>query len=63
MFISTYRIASGGHVGKTALVINASNLLTMKSKVVLPPPGCFSSADIYCQKHWRTVQHIAKEFW
>ena len=35
----------------------------MKSNVILPPPGCISSADIYCRKSWRRVQHIANEFW
>ena len=39
------------------------NLLTMKSKVILPPPGKFSSADTYSKKRWRRVQHISNEFW
>ena len=41
--------------------LSPANLLTMKSKVILPPPGCFSSANIYCRKRWRRVQHIANE--
>ena len=39
------------------------NLLTMKSKVVLQPPGDFQAADIYCRKRWRTVQYLANVFW
>ena len=41
------------------------NILTMKSKVVSPPPaGEFSKPDnIYSRKHWRCIQHIANEFW
>ena len=39
------------------------NLLTLKSKVVMPPPGVFSKPDLYCRKHWRRVQHISNEFW
>ena len=39
------------------------NLLTMKSKEVMPPPGVFSTPDIYSRKHWRRVQHISNEFW
>lgn len=39
------------------------NLLTMKSKVVLPPPGNFSPVGVYTRKRWRRVQHIANEFW
>ena len=29
------------------------NLLTMKSKVVIPPLGHFISPDRYCRRHWR----------
>ena len=39
------------------------NLLTMKSKVVLPPPGNFSATGVYTMRRWRRVQHIANEFW
>ena len=39
------------------------NLLTLKSGVVMPPPGVFTAPDIYCCKHWRRVQHISNEFW
>ena len=39
------------------------NLLTLKSRVVMPPPGVFTAPDIYCCKHWRRVQHISNEFW
>ncbi|XP_067947596.1 uncharacterized protein [Watersipora subatra] len=38
-------------------------LLTMKSDVVLPPPGRYEDADIYCRKRWRAVQHLANVFW
>ena len=40
-----------------------SNLLHMKSNVVLPPPGEFCRADLYSRKRWRRVQHISNEFW
>ena len=40
-----------------------SNILTMKSKVVLLPPGHFVKADEYSRKRWRRIQHIANEFW
>ena len=39
------------------------NILTMKSKLVLPPPGEFSKPDIYSRKRWGRIQHIANEFW
>ena len=38
------------------------NLLTLKSRVVMPPPGVFTAPDIYCCKHWTGVQHISNEF-
>ena len=39
------------------------NILTMKTKVVLPPPGEFPKEDLYLKRRWRRVQHIANEFW
>ena len=45
------------------LPLSPANLLTMKSKIIMPPPGVFQKADLYCRKHWRRVQHIANEFW
>ena len=45
------------------VVLSPTNLLTMKSKVVMPPPGEFSRPDIYCRKRWRRVQHLSNEFW
>ena len=39
------------------------NLLTMKPRVVIPPPGNFTTPDRYSQKQWRSVQHVANEFY
>ena len=39
------------------------NLLTMKSKVVMPLPDHFISPDRCCIKDWRRVQHLSNEFW
>ena len=38
-------------------------LLTMKSNVVLPPPGNFQKPDLYSRKHWRRIQYLANQFW
>lgn len=38
-------------------------LLTLKQKLVLPPPGKFQRADLYCRKWWRRVQYMANQFW
>ena len=42
--------------------IHPYNILTMKNKVVMPPPGEYGRADINGCKQWRRVQHITK-FW
>ena len=39
-----------------------ANILTMKSKVILPPPGVFERPGIFSKWRWRRVQHIANEF-
>ena len=38
-------------------------LLTMKSKVVLPPPGRFVKEDLCCRRRWRRMQYLANQFW
>ena len=38
--------------------ISPKNILTMKTSVVMPPPGTFQGADLYCKKRWTRVQHI-----
>jgi len=43
--------------------LTPNQLLTMKSKVLLPPPGSFERPDLYSRKRWRRVQHLANEFW
>ena len=40
-----------------------TNLLTMKSDVIISPPGVFSRPDLYSRRRWRRVQDIAGEFW
>ena len=43
--------------------LTPNHLLTMKSKIVLPPPGEFQEADIYSRKRWRRVQYLLNVFW
>ena len=43
--------------------LTPSQILTLKSKVVLPLPGHFVKEDLYCRKRWRRVQFLANEFW
>ena len=49
--------------GNSELPLSPINLLTMKNRVVLPPPGNYSSSDLFSRRRWRRVQHIANEFW
>ena len=43
--------------------LSPSNLLTMESRVIMPPPGSFIRPDLYNRRQWRRVQHLAEEFW
>jgi hypothetical protein len=40
-----------------------NQILTMKTKVVPPPPGVFQGEEVYSRKRWRVVQHLANSFW
>ena len=40
-----------------------SHLLTMKSKIVTPPPGSFQKADVYLRRRWERVQCLSNVFW
>ena len=43
--------------------LSPNNLLTTRSKVVMPPLEVFQRLDLYCRQRWRRVQHITNEFW
>ena len=45
------------------LPISPNQLLTMKTEPILPPPGNFSSAEVYTKNRWRVVQQLSNEFW
>ena len=42
--------------------LTPNHLLTSKTDVVLPPPGCFERLDLYPRKRWRRVQFLANSF-
>ena len=44
-------------------ILTPNHLLTMKSSIILAPPGNFQRADVYSKKRWRRVQQLADEFW
>lgn len=43
--------------------LTPNHMLTMKSKIILPPPGEFVKEDVYLRKRWRRVQCLANMFW
>lgn len=43
--------------------LTPKTILTMKWKLVVPPPGEFQRADLYLRKHWKRVQYLAEVFW
>ena len=43
--------------------LTPNHLLTLKSKVILPPLGNFLRVDTYSKKRWRRVQYLINEFW
>ena len=47
----------------TAEPLTPNHPLTMKSKIILPPPGKFQRPYLYCWKRWRRVQYSTNEFW
>ena len=49
--------------GQSPMLISPNNILTMKTKVVMPPPEVFQKPDLYCRSRWRRSQHLSNEFW
>ena len=43
--------------------LTPNHFLTLKSKVVLPPPGKFVKQDQFSTKQWRRVQYLLDQLW
>lgn len=48
---------------ESLMPICPNQLLTMKSNILMPPPGKFEKEDLYVAKRWRRVQLLANQFW
>ena len=48
---------------ETLMPLTPNHLLTMKSRIVVSPPGTFVKHDMYLIKHWRRTQYLANLFW
>ena len=49
--------------GQSPMPMSPNNILTMKAKVVMPPPGVFQKPILYCRSRWKKIQHLSNEFW
>ena len=49
--------------GQSPMLISLNNILTIKAKVVMLPPGVFQKPNLYCEGRWRRIQHLSNEFW
>ena len=45
------------------LPLSPSQILTMRTSIVLPPPGQFQRNDVYMRRRWRRVQYLCNLFW
>ena len=43
--------------------LTPSHLLTVKSKIVMSPPGNFQKTDVYLRRRWKRVQYLSNVFW
>ena len=43
--------------------LSPNQILTMKTGIVLPPPGKFQRNDVYMRRRWRRVQYLCNLFW
>ena len=43
--------------------LSPNQILTMKTSIVLPPPGKFQRNDVYMRRRWRRVQYLCNLFW
>ena len=48
---------------KDSLPLSPSQILTMKTSVVIPPPGQFQRNDVYMRRRRRKVQYLCNLFW
>ena len=43
--------------------LTPGHILTMKSKIVMPPPGNFQCGDLYLRKRRKRIQYLVEVFW
>ena len=50
--VNSCPLTAGNLNDESMEALTPNHLLTMKSIVVLPPPGSFQEADVNCRKSW-----------
>ena len=48
---------------KSVESLTPNHLLTMKTKIILQPPGNFRRNDLYFRKRWRRMLYLTNECW
>ena len=61
--INSRPITSTSSDSKDPYPLSPSQILTMKTSIVLPPAGKFQRHDVYMRRRWRRVQYLCNLFW
>ena len=61
--INSRPITATSSDSKDPFPLSPSQILTMKTSIVLPPPGKFQRNDVYMRRRWRRVQYLCNLFW
>ena len=48
---------------KDPVPMSPNQILTMKTSIVLPPPGKFQRNDVFVRRRWRRFQYLCNLFW
>ena len=61
--IRSVRTVLSSNTGDIEEALSPTQLLTLKSKVMLPPPRNVMKKDVYSRKRWKRVQLLANQLW
>ena len=48
---------------ESGVPLSTIQILTLKSKVIMPPSGVFVKEDTYCRKRWCMVHRLVDQYW
>lgn len=62
--VNSFPLMVDNHSNASDIVpLSPSQMLTIKTRSALPPPGDFLKEDAYARKRWRQVQYMPEQFW